>query len=444
MTTASAPQPPTGMTPPAGGKMRKAAFGFILVTLLLDVMSLGVVIPVWPALIIGFTGSAANAGWWVGVSGTTWAVMQFFCQPIIGALSDKFGRRPIILASNLGTGIDWFFMAFSPTLLLLLVGRVISGATSASVGTAFAYITDVTEPAKRAARFGLLGAVFGLGFMLGPALGALLGDTRSQLAIPGVDFVLHGGTRVPFMVAGALSLLNFAWGWFVLPESLPRGRRDRFRWSRANPVGALALLRSHADLLPLSMVNFFAQLAHYALQTVFTLHAAARFHWRAREIGLAMVTMGLCAMVVQGGLTGPVVKALGERRAIFAGLLFGAVGFAVYAFAPTWQIFMIGVPIMSLWGLAGPAIQSLMTRRVGVSEQGKLQGANQGVNSIAAIFGPGLYGALYAIFNGQLAWLGLPGFPFVVSSGFLLLAFVMALSAARGAERREAVAAAGG
>jgi DHA1 family tetracycline resistance protein-like MFS transporter len=413
-----------------------------MITVLLDVMGLGLVIPVWPNLIAGFTGSMANAGWWVGVSGTTWAVMQFFCQPIIGALSDKIGRRPVILASNLGTGIDWFVMALSPTLLFLLVGRLISGATSATIGTAFAYVADVTEPQKRAARMGMLGAMFGLGFLLGPGLGGLLGDPHRVLAVPGTDWVLQGGTRVPFFVAGALCLLNFAYGYFVLPESLPKDRREPFRWSRANPVGSLALLRSHPDLLPLASVQFFAQLAHFALQTVFTLHAAALFHWGPSQISWAIMGIGACTMVVQAGLAGVAVKLLGERPAIAVGLICGAVGFAIYAFAPSWEVFMIGVPIMSLWGIAGPATQQLMSRRVGPTEQGKLQGANQGLVAIAGIIGPGLYGSLYALFNSDLSYLGLPGFPFLVSSSLLVLAMLVALRAARNAGRRETVAAA--
>jgi DHA1 family tetracycline resistance protein-like MFS transporter len=429
---------PTDLPPPSGVKARKGAFAFILITVLLDVMALGIVIPVWPALIIQFTGSAAQAGLWVGISGTTFALMQFFCQPIIGALSDKIGRRPVVLASNLGTGIDWFVMALSPTLWFLLIGRLISGATSATFGTAAAYIADTTEPEKRAARFGMMGAVFGLGFVLGPALGGLLGDAHRAIAIPGTDFVLHGGTRVPFFLAGTFSLMNFAYGWFVLPESLPKDRRDHFKWSRANPVGSLQLLRSHPDLLPLAFVNFLAQMAHLSLQTVFTLYAASKFGWGSGEIGLAMMAMGACGVVVQGFLTGPIVKVLGPRRAIFVGLFFGAIGFAVYALAPDWKVFMAGVPLMSLWGVAGPAVQALMTRRVGVTEQGKLQGANQGVMSLAFIIGPGFYGPLFWLFNSKLGYLGLPGFPFLAATFFLLCALAMAIRAARDAGRREA------
>ena len=436
------PEEPADLPAPTGVKSARGGFAFVLITVLLDVMALGIVIPVWPALIIQFNGSASQAGLWVGISGTTFAVMQFFCQPIIGALSDKIGRRPVILASNLGTGIDWFVMALSPTLWFLLVGRLISGATSATFGTAAAYIADTTEPEKRPSRFAMMGAIFGLGFVLGPALGGLLGDAQRFVEIPGTHWVLHGGTRVPFFLAGFFSLANFAYGWFVLPESLPKDRRDRFRWSRANPVGALQLLRSHPDLLPLAFVGFLGQLAHLSLQTVFTLHAAAKFHWHSDEIGLAMMGIGACGVVVQGFLAGPLIKLLGKRGAIVVGTLFGAVGFAIYALAPDWKVFMIGVPIMSMWGISGPAIQTLMSHRVGVTEQGKLQGAVQGVNSIAFIIGPGFYGSLYWLFNGKLSYLGIPGFPFLMSTVFLLGAMVMASRAAREAGRREAVAAA--
>ena len=418
-------------------KGRRGAFAFILFTVLLDVISLGIIIPVWPALITHFLGKTANAGWWVALSGTTWAVMQFFGQPIVGALSDKYGRRPIILASNFGTGIDYFVMAFSPTIWFLLVGRVINGLTSATFGTAYAYISDVTPPDKRAGIFGLFGAMFGLGFIVGPGLGGLLGDPRTVLAIPHTDLIIHGGRNVPFYVAGALSLINFCYGWFILPESLPKDRRDRFRWSRANPIGSLNLLRSHPDLLPLSFVNFLAQLAHFVLQTVFTFYAASQFHWQAREISYTMMGIGVCSMIVQGGLTGPVVKWLGERRTIVVALVCGAIGFAIYAFAPTWQVFMAGVPIMALWGMAGPSTQSLMSRRVAITEQGKLQGANMSVMSFAAIMGPALYGSLYALFNGPWAYLGLPGAPFVVASTLLLLAMLTAVWATHDAAKRD-------
>jgi len=430
--------PPAPDTAPTGQTIRKAAFAFILVTVLLDVASLGVVIPVWPALITKFTGTTVGAGWWIGISGTTWALMQFFFQPVAGALSDRFGRRPVILASNLGTGFDYLVMAFSPTLMFLLVGRVVSGITSASISTAFAYIADVTTPEKRAARFGLLGAVFGLGFMLGPAAGGFLGDPRNHFALPGTELIINGGPMVPFVVAGCLSILNFVYGWFVLPESLPAEQRDKFRWSRANPLGSLQLLKSHVDLLPLATVQLMAQFGHFVLQTVFTLYALGRYGFGPNEIARVMVLIGVCAMIVQGALVGPIVKVLGERRAIVVGLVCGAIGFAIYGLAPTWQIFVIGIPIMSFWGIAGPSTQSLMSRRVSPQEQGKLQGANQGLQSIAGIFAPALYGSVYAIFNDQLKGLGLPGFPFFLAAGFLATGMFIALWAAKGAGQRAA------
>ncbi len=428
--------------PAHGAPVHKAAFAFILMTLLLDVMSLGVIIPVWPQLLLHFTGSTANGGWWVGVSGTVWALMQFFCQPTAGALSDRFGRRPIVLASNLGTGADYLVMALAPGLWWLLVGRIVSGITSSSIGTAFAYVADVSPPEKRAARFGLMGAIFGLGFILGPALGGVLGDARFALHLPGTSFVVHGAWRLPFFVAGGFSLLNFCYGLFVLPESLPKARRDRFRWAKANPLGSLKLLRSHADLLPLASVYFFYQLAHYSLQTVFTLLAAARFDWGPAEISAVMCGFGVCAVIVQGGLVGPVVKAIGERRAIAVGLTCGAAGLLTFGLASDWRLFVAGVPVMSLWGLAGPSAQSLMSRRVSMTEQGKLQGANQGLTSIAGLIGPALYGSVYALFNDRWKSIGLPGAPFILSAGILLTAMLISLWAARDAGRREAESAA--
>lgn len=433
--------PPSEDLPPAGAvRIRKAAFAFVMITVLLDVASLGLVIPVWPAMITHFTGSAVNAGWWIGMTGAMWALIQFFSQPVAGALSDRFGRRPVILASNFGTSVDYLFMAFSPALWFLLIGRAISGMTSASITTAFAYIADVTEPEKRAKRFGFLGAAFGLGFIFGPMLGGFAGDARNALAIPGTDWVLHGDWHVPFLIAAGLSMTNFLYGWLVLPESLPAGRRDRFSWSRANPLGAFQLLKSHVDLLPLAFVQLMAQFGHYVLQTVFTLYAFARYGLGPNEIGVTLVIIGVCSVIVQAALVQPVIKRIGERNAIVVGLTSGAVGFAIYGLAPSWPVFAVGIPIMALWGVAGPATQALMSRRVSPQEQGKLQGAVMGLTSVAGIFAPALYGSLYAIFNDQLASLGLPGFPFFVASAFLLTGMLIAVWAAKGAGRREAVA----
>jgi DHA1 family tetracycline resistance protein-like MFS transporter len=424
------------LRPPVEIPHRRAAVAFIMITLLLDAMSLGLIFPVWPSLIRGFTGTSANAGWWVGLTGTTWALMQFFCQPIVGGLSDRFGRRPIVLGSNIGIGIDYLVMALSPNLWWLLVGRAISGATASSIGTGYAYIADVTPGAKRAAAFGLLGAMTGLGFIMGPGVGGVLGREGSTFVIPYLGWVLHGGPRLPFFIAGGLSLLNAVFGFLVLPESLPKDRREAFRWSKANPLGSLQLLRGHPDLLPMSGVQFLAQFAHYAIMTVFTLYAADQFGWGSDFIGYTLVGVGVCLAIVQAGLTGPVVKWLGERNTVLAALGFGALGFAILGLAPGWRAWLIGIPILALWAMVGASAQALMSRCVTESEQGRLQGANMSLASIAGVFGPISFGGLYAVFTGPLKAWRLPGAPFLAAGATLLLAMLLALWAAGDARRR--------
>src|SRR5215471_13661320 len=340
---------------------RRAAFAFVFVTVLLDMLAIGIIIPVLPKLVVDFlggdTGEAARV---YGLFGTVWALMQFAFSPIQGALSDRFGRRPVILISNVGLGLDYVVMALAPSLNWLFLGRVISGITAASISTSYAYVADVTPPGERAARFGLLGAAFGVGFVLGPALGGLTG---------GID------PRLPFWIAAGLSLANALYGLFVLPESLPRERRAQFEWRRANPLGSLKLLRSHRELLGLASINFLGQVAHAVLPSVTVLYMGYRYGWDERTIGLVMAGVGICAMVVQGALIGPVVRRFGERSALIAGLLFGTVGFAAYGIAATGTMFLIGVPLMALWGFANPAALGLMSRRVGAQEQGQVQGA---------------------------------------------------------------------
>src|SRR5256885_6479489 len=292
---------------------RGAAVIFIFVTILLDTLALGVIIPVLPKLIESFVNNdTANAARIFGLFGTAWAAMQFFFSPILGALSDRFGRRPVVLLSNFGLSLDYVLMALAPSLSWLFVGRVISGITSASISTAFAYIADVTPPERRAAVFGKIGAAFGAGFILGPALGGLLGD---------ID------PRLPFWVAAGLSFANAVYGWLILPESLPPERRSPLRWKSANPVGALRLLASDRALAGLSLANFFAQLAHVVLPSVFVLYATYRYGWDTKTVGLTLALVGVCAMVVQGSGVGPIVKRLGERRALPLGPRSGALGF---------------------------------------------------------------------------------------------------------------------
>jgi len=395
---------------PAPG--RRPALVFIFITIVLDVLALGIIIPVLPRLVESFLGGdTGRAAEIYGLFGTVWALMQFVFSPVLGALSDHFGRRPVILLSNLGLGLDYVVMALAPTLPWLMVGRVISGVTAASFTTAGAYIADITTPEKRAAGFGIQGAAFGIGFVLGPAFGGLLGS---------VD------PRLPFWVAGALSLANFCYGFFVLPESLPPERRERFALSRANPLGSLRLLRSNAELFGLAAVALLSFLAHEVLPSTFVLYAGYRYGWDAGMVGLTLAGVGVCGAIVQGGLVRPVVARFGERKAALTGLACGAVGFAIYGWAPVGELFWIGAPIMALWGFFMPSAQSLMTRHVSPSEQGQLQGAIHSLRGITGMVGPALFTLTFAaaISPGH-AWT-LPGAPFLLAAALLAGAWALA------------------
>ncbi len=391
---------------------RPAALAFIFALVVVDVIAMGVVIPVLPKLVETFKGGdTAAAAEVYGVFGTAWALMQFLSMPVLGALSDRYGRRPVILVSCFGLGCDYVLMALAPNLWWLFVGRVISGITAASFSTAFAYIADVTPPEKRAAAFGMVGAGFGLGFTLGPALGGVLG---------GVD------PRLPFWVAGGLTLLNAAYGWFVLPESLPAEKRAAFSWKRANPVGSLKLLRSHPELFGLAAVLFLMQLSHVVFPAVTVLYMGYRYGWGEMAVGLVLAAVGVASMVVQGGLVRPVVKRIGERRALGIGLAFGATGMAIYGLAPSGAIFLAGIPVMALWGFAGPSAQSLMSQRVSPSEQGQLQGANSAMQAITGMIGPAPFTQAFAQAIGSGAGPHVPGVPFLIAAGMLVLAGVLA------------------
>ena len=329
----------------------------------------------------------------------------------MGGLSDRFGRRPVVLLSNFGLALDYVLMALAPSLAWLFVGRVISGITSASISTSFAYIADITPPEKRAAVFGKVGAAFGAGFILGPAIGGLLG---------GMD------PRLPFWVAAGLSFANTLYGFLILPESLPSDRRSPFRWKSANPLGSLHLLRSDRVLAGLSLANFFGQVAHVVLPSTFVLYATYRYGWDAATVGLTLALVGICAMVVQGAGIGPIVGRLGERRALLLGLGCGAIGFLIFGVAPTGRLFWLGIPMMAFWGVAGAATQSLMTRLVAPDQQGQLQGATNSVQSVSQLVGPFLFTLTFAYFIGAQAPAKLPGAPFLLASALLLLALVIA------------------
>jgi DHA1 family tetracycline resistance protein-like MFS transporter len=396
----------TALAPP-----RQAAFVFILVTVLLDMLALGMIVPILPRLVIDFVdGNHALAADVYGWFGSVWALMQFLFSPVQGSLSDRFGRRPVILASNIGLGLDYILMALAPSLVWLFVGRVISGMTAASFSVANAYIADVTPPELRAARYGMIGAAFGAGFIIGPALGGLLGSDDP---------------RLPFWVAAGFSLVNAASGVFVLPESLPLSKRAPFSWRRANPLGSLTLLRSHRELFGLASASFLNSLAHAALPSVTVLYMTFRYGWDARMIGFSMTFIGACALVVQGGLIGRFVAHFGDRAALITGLAFGVAGFAAFGLAWTGTLFWIGIPILALWGLGGAAIQALMTKRVSAHEQGQLQGANASLMGIANMIGPIFFTVTYAraITSSFGPWLS--GAPFLLAAAFLTAAMII-------------------
>ena len=404
----SEPAPASIAAPP----VRNAAVAFIFVTILLDMFALGLIMPILPKLVESFVDNdTASAARIFGLFGTVWALMQFVFSPILGGLSDRFGRRPVVLLSNFGLGLDYVLMALAPSLIWLFIGRVISGITSASVSTAFAYIADMTPPERRAAVFGKVGAAFGAGFILGPAIGGLLG---------GID------PRLPFWAAAGLSFTNTLYGLLILPESLPLDRRAPFRWKSANPIGALHLLRSDRVLTGLSVVNFFAQLAHVVLPSTFVLYATYRYGWDTRTVGLTLAMVGICAMAVQGLAIGPIVRRLGERRALLLGLGCGALGFLIFGAAPSGPLFWVGIPVMALWGVSGAALQALTTQRVAPDQQGQLQGATTSVQSVSQLVGPFLFTLIFAYFIGAQVPLKLPGAPFLLASALLVLALVIA------------------
>jgi MFS transporter, DHA1 family, tetracycline resistance protein len=396
---------------------RRAALTFIFVTVVLDMLALGMVVPVLPHLIEDFLdGDTSRAALMVGYFGTVWAVMQFFAMPVMGALSDRFGRRPVILLSNLGLGLDYILMALAPTLSWLFVGRLISGVTAASISTSMAYVADVTPPERRAQSFGFVGVAFGLGFVLGPAIGGMLGS---------ID------PRLPFWAAAGASLLNAAYGYFILPESLAPARRRVFEWRRANPLGSLRFLRAHREVFALAGAAFLSNLTHAVLPAVFVLYAAYRYGWDEKVVGLALAAVGISSALVQGVLVGPLVRRYGERRVMIGGLLTGTVGFMLYAFAPTGPWFVAAIPVVALWGLVGPASQGIMTRAVGASAQGELQGAMGSLAGIATVIGPTLFATVFAwsIRDGT-AW-QFPGSAYALAGLLLAVAAIIAERATR-------------
>ena len=387
-----------------------AAFVFIFITVLLDMLAFGIIAPVLPQLVVRLQGgNTESAAAIYGFFGTAFAFMQFLASPVLGALGDRFGRRPVVLLSNLGLGADYVVMALAPTIPILFIGRLISGVTSSSFTTASAYVADVTAPEKRAARFGMLGVAFGIGFIVGPAVGGLLGS---------IDL------RAPFWAAAVLSFTNFFYGLFILPESLPRERRSPFHPKAANPLGAMRFLGSRAALPSLALAAFFAYLAHDSLPTTFVLYSAHRFGFDERAVGLALTVTGVSSLIVQGVVVGRAVRAFGEQRALLLGLLIGLSGQLILGLAPTAALFVVGIPVWSLFGLVTPSLQALASREVAANEQGQLQGALGSLRSVVTLITPILYTQVFAAAIGPLAWIGLPGAAFLVSAVCLALSAV--------------------
>jgi DHA1 family tetracycline resistance protein-like MFS transporter len=362
---------------------RRAALVFIFVTVLIDILAFGLIIPVLPHLIQNFLdGNVSRAAVWYGYFSTAFFAMQFIFTPVQGALSDWLGRRPVILLSNLGLGLDFILMATVNTLPLLFIGRIISGITAASFSTSNAYVADVTPPEKRAQAFGMIGMAFGIGFIVAPAIGGFLGAIN---------------VRLPFWCAVVMCLTNFVYGLFILPESLPKEKRTpHFDWAHANPLGSLRLLRRYPQVLGLIGVLFLMALAHMVYPTTFVLYADYRFHWGTDMVGITLALVGLLAAIVQGGLIKKIVGALGERHALLFGLACGTLGFILYGLAPNGYWFWAMMPVAALWGVAGPAAQAIMTHHVDPREQGRLQGAVASLSSVAGIIAPTLFTRVFA------------------------------------------------
>ncbi|MCC6949819.1 MAG: TCR/Tet family MFS transporter [Phycisphaerales bacterium] len=405
---------------------RGPAVGFIFVTLLLDVLGFGLLIPVAPKLVEQLQGGTesegAHAYWLLTV---TYAAMQFVFAPVLGALSDVVGRRPVLLCSLLGSGLDYFAMALSPSLSWLFVTRAINGISGASMTAASAYIADVTPPEKRAGAFGMIGAAFGLGFVLGPLLGGWLGQKNIHL---------------PFYVAGVVTLLNWLYGLLVVPESLPRERRSAFSLARVNPVATIPTLARYPLVAKLSVALTLVNIAQFGLHVTWVLAMSHRFGWTTFQVGLSLFIVGIGAAVVQGGLARKIVPVVGERRSLLVSLMLAVAAFTGYGLATQgWMIYAI-VAVASLGGIGMPAAQSLITRAVKPEEQGAVQGALSSLQSGAQIVGPAICGSAFAYFISERAPFKLAGAPFFIGAALTLAGLGVAALALRGHRPGGAVA----
>ncbi|RPD44569.1 MFS transporter [Hymenobacter sediminis] len=390
---------------------RKAALGFIFLTLLLDVTGIGIIVPVIPALIRNLTGGtisdAARIGGWLVFA---FAVMQFVFSPVMGNLSDRFGRRPVLLLSLLGFGLDYLLVAFAPSIGWLFAGRLIAGIMGASFTTASAYIADISTPETRAQNFGMIGAAFGLGFIIGPALGGILGKY---------------GHQVPFLAAAGITLLNVVYGYFVLPESLPEDKRRPFEWARANPIGSLKMLKRYPVITGLVASLLLLYVAAHATQSTWSYYVIEKFKWTETWVGYSLGALGLLVAVVQGLLIRRINPMLGPKRSVFLGMLLYAVGFVLFAFASEgWMMFAFLVPYC-LGGIAGPALQGIISVQVPANEQGELQGALTSLMSLTSIVGPPLMTNLFSYYTSPKAPLYFPGAPFILGAVLILVSLLL-------------------
>lgn len=386
--------------------------GFVLVTLLIDMIGFGIIIPVLPGLIQELTGGsislAATYGGWLLAA---YSITQFVSSPVVGGLSDRFGRRPILLASLLGFTVDYLFLAVAPTIGWLFVGRVIAGIMGASFTTASAYIADVSTPENRAQNFGMIGACFGLGFIIGPVLGGFLGEI---------------GPRVPFIVTAGLTALNFIYGWFFLPESLKPENRRAFDWKRANPVGTLMSVLKYKVVAGLFLSLVLLNVAAHAVQSNWAYYVIEKFQWTTTMIGLSLAVVGLVFVAVQGGLIRVILPRLGQYRTVYVGLLLYAIGFLLYAFASqSWMMYAITV-VYCMGAIAGPALQGIIAGEVPPNAQGELQGAFASLMSITSVVGPLLMNSIFAWFVRPDAPVYFPGAAMLLGAGLTVVSCLLA------------------
>ena len=408
---------------------RNAALGFIFITILIDVIGFGIIIPVLPGLIKELTGGditvAAKYGSWLTFA---YAVMQFLFSPLVGALSDRYGRRPVLLLSLLGLGIDYIFQAFSPTLTLLFIGRIIAGMAGASFTTGTAYIADISTKENKAQNFGMVGVAFGVGFIIGPMIGGLCGEWGKHIGTSGA---FDWSVRLPFIVAAAFSLLNVLYGYFVLPESLPRENRRTFEWKRANPISSLLHIRRYPIISGLAISFFLLYVAAHAVQSNWAYYTMYKFNWDALMVGISLAVVGLLVAIVQGGLIRITIPMLGEKNSVYIGLALYAAGMILFAFAGKgWMMFAFLVPYC-LGGICGPALQGIISNQVPANEQGELQGALTSIISVTSFIGPIIMNNLFAIFTGPRAPFVFAGMPFIAGAALIVAAIFFAIPSLR-------------